>query len=207
MYRNYLKIAFRNLYKQYLYPLIKVIVLSTGIAAFVLIVIYIQFYLSFDKHIPNIENLYRVIQIQQAEGVGEQHVAFTGPLSEEAVKVIPAITDAVLMMACGSVPVCVGENYHTQDNMIWTDQSVFRIFGIELVASVTTHALTELKSVVISLKTAQKYFGSAENALNRQIVFNYENGYTIRAVMEDQPENAHLQMDMLVLAELSSTIH
>jgi hypothetical protein len=61
--------------------------------------------------------------------------------------------------------------------------------------------------VVISLKTAQKYFGSAENALNRQIVFNYENGYTIRAVMEDQPENAHLQMDMLVLAELSSTIH
>ncbi len=206
MYRNYLKIAFRNLYKQYSYTLINVIGLSTGIAAFLLIVLYIQFHLSFDKHIPNIENLYRVIQIQQAEGVGEQHVAFNpGPLSEEAVKVIPEITDAVRMMAWGAVPVRVEENYHTQDNVIWTDQSVFRIFGIELVAGDTTNALTELKSVVISLKTAKKYFGSAENALNQQIVFNYENGYTIRAVMKDQPENAHLQMDMLVSFESAFT--
>jgi len=206
MYRNYLKIAFRNLYKQYSYTLINVIGLSTGIAAFLLIVLYIQFHLSFDKHIPEIESLYRVTQIQQAEGVGEQHVAFNpGPLADEAVKVIPEITDAVRMMAWGAVPVRVDDNYHTQDNVIWTDQSVFRIFGIALLAGDTTNALTEPKSVVISLKAAKKYFGSAENALNQQIVFNYENGYTIRAVMEDQPENAHLQMDMLVSFESALT--
>jgi len=202
MYNNYFKIAFRNLFRQFSYTLINVVGLSSGIAAFLLIMLYIQFHLSFDKHIPEVENLYRVIQIQQAEGVGEQHVAFNpGPLAEEAVKVIPEIKDAVRMMAWGAVPVRVEENYHTQDNVIWTDQSVFRIFGIKLIAGDTTNALTELKSVVISLKDAKKYFGSAENAIGKQFVFNYENGYTIRAVMENQPENAHLQMDMLVSFE------
>ncbi|MBZ0243135.1 MAG: ABC transporter permease [Bacteroidales bacterium] len=202
MYYNYLKIAFRNLFRQLSYTLINVVGLGTGIAAFLLIMLYIQYHLSFDEHIPEAENLYRVTQIQQAEGVGEQHVAFNpGPLADEAVKQIPEIRDAVRMMAWGAVPVRVDEKYYTQDDVIWTDQSVFRIFGIKLVAGDTTNALTELKSVVISLKTAEKYFGSAENAINKQFVFNYENGYTIRAVMENQPENAHLQMEMLVSYE------
>ncbi len=100
MYNNYFKIAFRNLLRQFSYTLINVVGLSSGIAAFLLIMLYIQFHLSFDKHIPEVENLYRVIQIQQAEGVGEQHVAFNpGPMAEEAVKVIPEIKDAVRMMA------------------------------------------------------------------------------------------------------------
>lgn len=202
MYYNYFKIAFRNLLRQFSYTLINVVGLSSGIAAFLLIMLYIQFHLSFDKHIPEVENLYRVIQIQQAEGVGEQHVAFNpGPLVDEVVKVIPEVKDAVRMMAWGAVPVRVDEKYYTQENVIWTDQSVFQIFGIKLIAGDTNHALTEPKNVVISFETALKYFGSAENAINKQFIFNYENGYTIRAVMENQPKNAHLQMDMLVSYE------
>ena len=71
MIRNYFIIAIRRLSKQFSYTFINVVGLSVGVASFLLIMMYIQFHLGFDHHIPDIDQLYRVVQIQQAEGVGE----------------------------------------------------------------------------------------------------------------------------------------
>lgn len=80
MFKNYLKIALRVLFRQRTYALINITGLTVGIASFVLILLYIQNELGYDQHIPDIDQLYRCVEIQHAQGVGEQHVAVTmGP--------------------------------------------------------------------------------------------------------------------------------
>lgn len=199
MIQNYFKIALRRLLRQFSYTAINVIGLSAGIASFLLIMLYIQYHLEFDKHIPEIQSLYRVVQIQQADGVGEQHVAVhMGPLSETLVKDIPEIIDAVRVMSWGSVPVQVGDAYYSQENVVWTDPSIFRLFGVKLLMGDTAAALTEPKSIVLSETAAKKFFGEKEKAIGQLLGFNNESEYIVTGIMEDQPRNSHLFIDMMV---------
>ncbi len=199
MFRNYLKIAVRSLMKQFSYTLINVIGLSTGVAAFLMIMLYLQFHLDFDKQIPNRERLFRVVQIQQADGIGEQHVAVNmGPLSEALKAGLPEVEDAVRIMNWGPMPIRVGEDYYNQDKVVWTDQSIFRLFGIQLAEGDTNNLLTEPRVVVLSEQLAIKYFGSVSAAIGKTIEFNHEEGYLVKAVMKNQPEETHMPMEMLV---------
>ncbi|MDO8897550.1 MAG: ABC transporter permease [Bacteroidales bacterium] len=202
MIRNYLKIALRRLIRQFSYTAINVIGLSAGIASFLLIMMYVQYHFSFDKHIPDIGRWHRVVQIQMAQGVGEQHVAVNmGPLSETLKEELPEVVDAVRVMDWGARQVRVGDSFYSQENVVWTDPSAFRFFGIKLLEGNIENALKEPKSVVLSETVAKKYFGDVEKALGQNLDFNNETGYVVTGIMEDQPQNAHLLLDMLVSYE------
>lgn len=202
MIRNYFIISVRRLSKQFSYTLINVIGLSVGVASFLLIMMYIQFHLSFDHQIPEIDQLYRVVQIQQAEGVGEQHVALNmGPLSKALVEEVPEIIDAVRVMNWGKVPVRVNDAYYTEENFVWTDPAVFRLFSVRLLFGDTATALKEPHNLVLSETIAKKYFGEAKKAMGKSIEFNHEKGYIVTGIMENQPRNTHLLMDALVAYE------
>lgn len=202
MFRSYLKIAMRNLLRQWSYTLINVFGLTVGIAAFLLIALYIQYHLSFDKHIPDSGRLYRVVQIQHPQGVDEQHVAVNmGPFTEAVLKDIPEATNAVRVMSWGSQDVRVGDQHFTQAHAVWTDPSVFTLFGIELLLGDTATALADIRNVVLSETVARKFFGSIEEAAGQVIEFNNETGYQVTAIMQDQPHHAHMRMEMLVSYE------
>jgi len=202
MFRSYIKIAIRNLLKQWSYTIINVFGLMVGIAAFLLIALFIQYHLSFDKHIPEADRLFRVVQVQQAQGVGEQHVAVNmAPLSEAALNDIPEVTDAVRVMSWGSQNFRVGDQYYSQPNVAWTDPSVFRLFGIRLLEGDTASALSEIRTVVLSETTAVKFFGSIDDAMGQLVEYNNEEGYMVTGVMEDQPRTAHMWMDALISFE------
>jgi putative ABC transport system permease protein len=199
MIKSYFTIAIRNLLKQWSYTLINVFGLMVGIAAFILIALFIQHHLSFDKHIPDVDQFYRVVQIQQAHGIGEQHVAINmGPLTESAVQDIPEVIDAVRVMSWGTQNIRVGEQYYSQQHIVWTDPSVFRLFGIRLLIGDTATALDDINKMVLSETTALKFFNSIEDAVGQVVEFNNEPGYLITGVMEDQPRNAHMWMEVLV---------
>jgi putative ABC transport system permease protein len=199
MHWNYFKIAFRNLYKQLAYTLINVVGLSTGIAAFLLIMLFVQYHFSFDKHIPEADRCYRLIQIQQAEGVGEQHVAFNpGPMAPELPRSIPEIEYGVRMLNWGTVQIRVDDAFYAQDNAYYTDSVAFDVFGIQLIIGNPMEALKNINSIVISETVAKKLFGSAEKAFGQTISLNYSNGYLITGIMQDQPATAHLQLEVLI---------
>ena len=82
MFWNYLKIGFRNLVRQRIYAIINVIGLSIGLAAVIVIALYIQHELGYNKHFPHVDRMYRCVEIQKPAGIPEQHVAVTmGPLA------------------------------------------------------------------------------------------------------------------------------
>ncbi len=202
MIYNYLKIAIRSLYKQLSYTAINVVGLSTGIASFLLIMLYIQYHLGFDSQIPDQDQWYRIVQIQQAEGVGEQHVALNmGPLSERLSDELPEVIDAVRVIDWGSKPVRAGNSFYNQNNVVWADPAVFRLFGIKLLLGDSSEVLNEPKSVVLCKTLAVKYFGSIENAIGQNLGFNNETGYVVTGIMNDQPLNTHLHIDMMVSYE------
>ncbi|MCB0807180.1 MAG: ABC transporter permease [Bacteroidales bacterium] len=199
MFRNYLKIAFRVLYRQRTYALINIIGLTVGIASFILILLYIQYELGFDKHIPDIDNLYRCVEIQHAQGVGEQHVAVTmGPLGKALVADFPEITKQVRMMNWGKNSVEYNDQQYNQDFVVFADPTVFELFNVKLIKGDTATALNEIKSIVISEKMADKVFGSIDNAMGKTILFNGKEGYLVKGVMENQPEQSHFPLEMLI---------
>ncbi len=199
MFRNYLKIALRVLVRQRTYALINITGLTIGIASFILILLYIQYELGFDKHIPDIDQLYRCVEIQHAQGVGEQHVAVTmGPLGKALVNDFPEITQQVRMMNWGRNSIVYNNQQYNQDNVAYADPTVFQLFNIKLIAGDTATALNEIKSVVISQKVAEKIFGSVEEAIGKTFLFNGKEGYMVKGVMEDQPMQAHFRLEMLI---------
>ncbi|MBN2174579.1 MAG: ABC transporter permease [Bacteroidales bacterium] len=199
MFNNYLKIAFRVLFRERTYALINIIGLMVGIASFVLILLYIQYELAFDKHIPDINNLYRCVEIQHAQGVGDQHVAVTmGPLGKALVNDFPEITKQVRIMNWGRNSIVYDNKQFNEDNVAFADPSIFELFDIRLVKGDTSTALTEVKSLVVSKKVAEKIFGSEDDAMGKTVLFNGQEGYLIKGVMEDQPLQAHFRLEILI---------
>lgn len=199
MFANYIKIALRVLIRQRTYALINITGLTVGIASFVMIMLYIQYERGFDKHIPQIENLYRCVEIQHPQGVSDQHVAVTmGPLGKALVNSFPEITDQVRLMNWGRNSVVFEGRQYNQDDVVFADPSVFRLFNIKLLIGDTATVLSELKSLVVSQKVAEKIFGSLDNAVGKIVLFNGQEGYRISGVMENLPVQAHFRMELLI---------
>ncbi len=199
MIRNYFKVAFRNLYRQGAYSLINIIGLSVGIASFLLIVLYVQYELSFDNQARNSQNLYRVVEIQNHEGVGEQHVAFTpGPMLQAMVDNTPEVINGFRFMGWGTIPVKIGEHFFQQKNVTFTDPDIIYSLNIELLYGDTATALNEARSVVLSESSAIKMFGDAASAMNQIIDLQGYSGFKVSGVMKDFPETSHLKAGMLI---------
>lgn len=195
---NYIKFGIRNLLNQKSYSIINIAGLSIGIAAFLLISLHLQYELGFNKEIPDSDRLYRCVEIQQAPGVGEQHVAVTmGPLAEALETDFPEIEKAVRLLYWGKQPVTHKDQFFNQSYIIFADPAVFDLFGIKLLAGDTATALKEINSFVASKKVAEKMFGSVDAAMGELIEIS-DKPFTITGVMEDQPEQSCFKMEALV---------
>jgi len=205
MILNYLKLGIRNLINQKSYSVINIVGLSIGIAAFLLIFLHIQYELGYNKHIPESDRLYRCVEIQQAPGVGEQHVAVTmGPLGEALVTDFPEIKKAVRILYWGSRPLQHDDKFFDQNFVVFTDPEVFDLFGIKLIVGDTANALKEMNSFVVSKKVAEKMFGSVAEAMGKIVQIN-DKPFSVSAVMENQPEQASFRMEVLVPFEFMET--
>lgn len=205
MIRNYFKLGIRNLIKQKSYSIINIIGLSIGITAFLLIALHIQHEVSFNKSIPQSEQLYRCVEIQQAPGVGEQHVAVTmGPLGPALVEDFPEVEKSVRMLYWGAQPLQYEDQFFDQKNVVFIEPSVFDLFGVNLIIGDTSNALTEPNSFVPSEKLAIKLFGSANDAMGKVIQINSK-PFMVTAVMEDQSEQSSFRMEALIPYEYMSS--
>jgi putative ABC transport system permease protein len=199
MFRNYLKIALRNLARQRFYSLINIIGLTFGITSFLLITLYVQHETGFDRYIPKNERIFRVVEIQNEEGVGEQHVAITmGPLAAALRSDFPEVENTVRLLLTGKIPVQYGSKQFNEDNCFITDASIIPIFNIQLLAGNRNTALTEAHSVIISEILAKRYFGSVAAAMGKPLWILNKETFTVTGVMQNFPENCHLQCSMFI---------
>jgi len=196
MIKNYLKLTFRNILKQKSYSFINIFGLAVGITSFIVILLYVQNELSYNKHIQNAGNKYRMVEIQYPPGIQEQHVAVTmGPLAGALKSDFPEVKQSMRITGGGTLFVSYGDKYFNEENTCFADTNVFNFLSIDLLKGNPDNALKEINSVVLSEKLALKYFSSVDEAINKIITIANE-PFVVTGIMKDITKNSHIYFEM-----------
>lgn len=196
---SYFTTSIRSLIRQKHYLLINLMGLAVGIAAYLLIMLYVTYERSFDDHILQKENIFRVVEIQDEPGVGNQHVAITmGPLGQALKEYFPEVKESTRILPAYSIrSVRNGEKIIREMNMFYTDPSVINMFSINFLRGNPSSALKRPNTLVLSKTSAEKYFGTIDKAMNGLLLLD-DVPYRVDAIMEDSPRNTHIIMDILI---------
>jgi putative ABC transport system permease protein len=204
MLQNYLKIAWRNLLKHKSFSLINILGLSIGIAACLIIFLYVHDEMNFDLY--NVKKD-RIVRVTTTLHTPESDVALStspAPLADALKRYYPEVEAAVRFQNPDQA-VKWKQDIFKETNFFKTDQSVFSVFDFEFLEGVPAAALVHPASIVITETTAKKYFGNA-SALGKIMVCNDEN-YTVTAVIKDRPANSDLPIDAMLSADYSNMTH
>ena len=193
MIRNYFTVALRNLLRQPVYSLINIVGLAIGMAACMLIVLYIQDELSYDRYHPDAERIYRIVD--DIESGGQTIQTAGSPLSwAPALKRdYPEVEQFVRMRGTGSTWLFkVGESHFYEKKVVWAEATLFDLFDIPLAAGDPKTALAEPFSIVISEEMAAKYFGR-EEAMGQIMNVDNTDDFRVTGIMRDLPANTHMR--------------
>ncbi len=197
MIRNYLIIALRNLLRQKGYSIINISGLAIGLAAFILIVLFVVNELSYDKFHTNADRIYRI----SVEGIISGDVlnvaVSAAPTGEAMVRDIPEILKATRIDKFAQT---VHFNYQDkkffQDGLIYVDSTFFDIFSFKLIRGNPSTALVKPFSLVLTESLADKYFGD-EDPMGKSIRLNDKTNFTVTGIVEDPPVNSHFKFEVL----------
>lgn len=197
MFRNYLKVAIRNLWKQKTFSAINIIGLATGLCCFLLIAMYVIDELSYDRFNDKGDRIYRVSSDIRFNG-NSMHFTQTPDLMGEVLKKdYPEIeTYTRLFVNSGNKLVKKGSEFINEVNVGHVDSTFFDVFTIPALQGNTKTALDEPNTVVLTKSTALKYFGTTD-VLDKTIETNDNNStvYKVKAVVNDVPKNSHFKFD------------
>ncbi|HLF35707.1 MAG TPA: ABC transporter permease, partial [Cyclobacteriaceae bacterium] len=201
MFRNYLKIAFRNLVRDRFYSFLNITGLSVGIAAAMLIILYIADEISYDHFLKDKERIYRVATMGKFGDQNMMNVAVSpAPLAEGFRNSIPEVENTVRLNRTQLIVHHHGETLK-EEMVFFADSTFFDIFSFGLLQGDPHTVLTEPNSLVVTRETAIKYFGrdSVENgkALG-ELIRSGKNAYKITGITADIPYNSHLDFDLLI---------
>src|SRR5215203_73898 len=194
MFKNYLKTAFRNLGKNKLYSGINIIGLATGLAACLLIGVFISHELSYDKFNANADRIVRVtMEYKNAETVNK--IATTGTkVGPQFKRTFPAVEEYARTFISHGI-IKYGEKIFDEQRILFADQPFFKIFSFNLVEGDASLALDAPDKIVLTRSMAKKYFGS-EPAINKTITA-FGKDLTVSGICEDAPQNSQIKFDFV----------
>ncbi len=198
MFRNYLVIAIRNLLKHKGYTFINIIGLAIGLSSALLILLYVQDELSYDKFHEKSDQIYRVYL--NGKIAGDEMIVGVScpPLGSTMVKDYPEVLSSTRLYTFGGDPVVKsGEKSQVVKNFYYADSTFFDIFSVNFLRGEPKSALNRANTVVITEKMAKIFFGK-EDPLGKSIkVGNNQEDYEITGVVKAFPENSHFHFNML----------
>jgi putative ABC transport system permease protein len=193
---NYLKIAFRNLVKHKAFSLINISGLAIGMACCLLIVIFVQDELSYDRFHENADRIYRIASKENRRGViADYPFVFSGipPILQNDYS---EVLDYVRFDPRENVLVSSEDKEFYEERLFYTDASVFEMFTFPLVKGNPEIALKDPYSLVLTQRMADKYF-SGENPVGQTLTIDNEHDYQITGVLREIPRNSHIKFDFL----------
>ena len=201
MFKNYLKIVFRNIKRNKAHSIISISGLAIGMACFIFISIYIRYELRYDKFHKNSELIYRIdVKYDFTNAGPEIYNETPAPLAEVLQSDYTGIDYVTrLKEEPRSALIHIGENFFMEDKFFYTDPDFLKIFSFPLIAGNPGTALKEPYSVIISDEIAGKYFGK-ENPIGKTITVDQKHQqqqYNVTGVIKKPPSNSHIQFDFL----------
>jgi putative ABC transport system permease protein len=195
MFKNYIKVALRNLQRNTLYSALNITGLAIGITCCILILLYVQDELSFDRFHEKADRIYRVtahfvLKDRVMDFASTAHVQ--GPMFKEE---YPEVENYVRFNSYGSRRMIrYKDATYAEEKFIWVDNSVFDVFSFKLIKGNPQEALIKPNTVVITEKIAEKYFGS-EDPIGKNLRVHNDELYMVTGVVENIPTNSHIRPD------------
>ncbi|MCG8605225.1 ABC transporter permease [bacterium] len=211
MFKNYLKIAVRNLLKHKAYSSINILGLAIGMTSCLLIFLYVVDELSFDRFHEKADSIYRMnwdFKYVNSEGVGS---GTPPPLAAALLRELPGVQAATRLYAVSDMIVRYEDRFFNEPDILAADDNFFEFFSFDLLAGDPGTVLTQPQSVILTEETAKKYFGD-EPAIGKILTIGednttmfwgpYSSTFKVTGVVENLPMNSHFHFDFL--ASMSS---
>ncbi|MCB0834170.1 MAG: ABC transporter permease, partial [Bacteroidetes bacterium] len=159
MFKNYLRIAFRNLIRQRGYSAINITGLAIGMAACLLILIYVRDELSYDTFRPDADRLYRGVLKARLNGKDLEVPMTAAPLARTLAGEMPEVEAAARLREAGNFTVKFGETAFNEKKFLFADSNLPSVLSIRFLEGDPRTALTEPFTLVVTDEMAKKYFG------------------------------------------------
>lgn len=209
MYKNYFKVAYRNLARKKAYAFINVLGLALGIACCILISMFVRDELSYDNYHAKRDRIFRVIHGQTAND-GTTPYPFwvwnNAPVGPALKRDFPEIDKVVQFSGRSDILLSYGDKMYQEEGVFFMDSTVFDVFSWRLLKGNPQTALAAPYSIVLTESAARKYFGD-EDPIGKTLKGTDSPGranqgdYTVTGVMEDVPLNSHFRFNMLLSLE------
>ncbi len=197
MFKNYLKIAFRHIVRHKGYSFINISGLAIGMASFILISLWVQDELSFDRFHKDHDRIFRVVLDIKSSSGTTRYAVNLRPLAPALKKEIPEVVEAARIAGFYYIQLVKKEDkVFYEDRFVYVDPEIFSILTIPFKEGNPQTALGSPYTVVFPERLAKKYFPH-ESALGKSIRIG-DRDHLITGVVEDAPANTHMPYDIFL---------
>jgi len=193
MLKTYFKLAYRNIIKDKAYSIINITGLAIGLASSILIFLWVQNELSYDKFHKNAGEIYRVTCDLGDSKNATTPAGMPGGLMAE----MPVIKNVVRLAQSSSTIFSAGDKKFEENRVFYADQSFMDVFSFPLVMGNRATALNKAGGILITQSIATKYFGT-QNPMGKVLRMDNSDNMMVTGVLADAPANSHLQFDFVV---------
>ena len=188
--------AFRVLLKNKFYAFLNIFGLALGLAVSIIILLYVQSDLTFDKSHKKWDQVYRLESKFYIPPKNDEFAVTSTALAETMQMEFPEIQSFTRVQGAGQILFRIDDNNFYVDDMYFADSAMFKIFTHEFIQGDPETALVEPRSLVLTESTAKRLFGN-KNPMN-ELVKTDNNTFTVTGVIKDLPDNVHLNFNGLI---------
>ena len=196
MFKIFFIVAWRNLIKNKITTILNVAGLAIGVAVCLFISVWLQRELSFDDFHPNADNIFRITNTFKSESETFSQAPSGIALGAQLPKQLSSLKSACRVFSF-EYKFRAGNNQFFEPHTFVVDSNFFSFFGFHLQQGQPTQALSSPHQIVLSAKTAIKYFGSTQGVIGKTMMMD-DQPMTVAGVAENPPANSHLQFDIVI---------
>jgi putative ABC transport system permease protein len=196
MFKNFFKVAIRNLWKNRTNSFLNIFGLTIGITCAGFIFLWVEDEMNYDHHNKKINQLYQVMENQTYEGKTYTFSATPGLLAPAMQAEIPGIKN-VCRFSGGHYTLFSHSEKSLYERGNFADSSVFNMLTLPLIQGKKETVFSQLHSLVISENMAKRFFGDDQEIIGKTLKMDNKEEYVIEGVFKNHPENATFRFDWL----------
>ena len=198
MFKNYLKIAFRNINKKKGYSIFYIFGLAVCIACFTLILLWVNNEFGYDNFHKDNDRIFRIVMNTKSESQDMTQARVSAPLIPIIKANYPEVESAARLFTQGEeIQIQRNDTGFIEEKVYYMDDDIFNILSFPFTMRNSENALSRPQTIVISEKIAHKYFGN-ENPIGSMLQVNSK-AMEVSGVIKNFPDNINLKCDMLIL--------
>ena len=201
MMKNYLRIAFRNLWRHKGFSLLNITGLTIGMTAFFLIFLYVSFEGSYDSFHTKADRIYRLVSDVKTPSETLHYNSPPVPVTQQLMTQFPELQSVTRVSLGDDWMVIRDDKVFRVDNVATADSNFFKVFDFRLLKGDPNTVLKNPSSVVLCESEARRFFGNSNPVGQSLIMSRIKFRGTVTGVMQDLPVNSHIKANMIFTAD------